>query len=62
MILLWLESLKEQHLYETDYNVDLFNALCHPVEKYSICWLGMFWTMAAGLSWFKQEISWLWDD
>ncbi len=23
-----------------------------PVEKNSICWLGMFWSMAAGLSWF----------
>ncbi len=22
-----------------------------PVEKNSICWLGMFWSMAAGLSW-----------
>ncbi len=22
-----------------------------PVEKSSICWLGMFWSMAAGLSW-----------
>ncbi len=22
-----------------------------PVEKSNICWLGMFWSMAAGLSW-----------
>ncbi len=25
----------------------------YPIEKNSICWLGMFWSMAAGLSWLK---------
>jgi len=31
-----------------------------PVEKNRICWLGMFWSMAAGLSWFMLVLSWSW--
>ncbi len=26
----------------------------YPVEKSSICWLGMFWSMASGLSWYSS--------
>ncbi len=33
-----------------------------PIEKNSICWLGMFWSMAAGLSWFMLVLSWSWAD
>jgi len=30
-----------------------------PVEKKnSICWLDMFWSMVAGLSWFKLVLIW----
>ncbi len=32
--------------------------LFNPVEKNSICRLGMFWSMAAGLSWFKLVMCW----
>ncbi len=28
-------------------------------KKTCICWLGMFWRMEAGLSWFKLVLSWL---
>ncbi len=28
-------------------------------KKKRICWLGMFWRMEAGLSWFKLVLSWL---
>ncbi len=28
-----------------------------PVEISSICWLGMFWSMAVGLSWFKLVLN-----
>ncbi len=29
-----------------------------PVEKNSKCWLGRFWSMDAGLSWFKLVMCW----
>ncbi len=31
------------------------------LKKNSICWLGMFLSMAAGLSWFKLVLSWSWS-
>ncbi len=48
-------------------NGDQMETLTFPVKKYpnalfklnGICWLGLFLTMAAGLSWFKLVLSWL---
>ncbi len=30
----------------------LTHTLAHPCWKNNICWLGMFWSMTAGLSWY----------